>query len=234
MKCHCEDFTGGETHVSGTCIKDIWLFDNFDESEFDRFKTIGIRREIDRGGPVFMQGDPADEMFLIKAGTVKLAKDMEDGTEIILDFRKSGDLVGENMFSEDTFYPVSAWAMEKTHTCGFNRNRFEQLVLENPDIGLKIIKNISRHLSMLTSRIGDMTTGNLEDRLYNVLVNMAREHGQKESGGYAIRFPLTHEDLSFLIGAHRVSVTKSIKHLERSGKIIRDGRALIIPEECLA
>ena len=46
-------------------------------------------------------------------------------------------------------------------------------------------------------------------------------------------FPITHEDLSFLVGAHRVSITRAMKSLRESGKILREGRTLILPLERL-
>jgi CRP/FNR family transcriptional regulator len=44
-----------------------------------------------------------------------------------------------------------------------------------------------------------------------------------------IQFPLTHEDLSFLIGTHRVTVTRAMKALKETGKIILENRRLILP-----
>lgn len=46
-----------------------------------------------------------------------------------------------------------------------------------------------------------------------------------------VKFSLTHEDLSFLVGAHRVSITKSMKDLRQAGWIIQEGRTLIVPQE---
>jgi CRP-like cAMP-binding protein len=63
---------------------------------------------------LFLQGDPADKMFLIKGGRIKLSKVLEDGSELTLDIRKAGDFVGENMFSEEGEYPVSAYCLEDT------------------------------------------------------------------------------------------------------------------------
>ncbi|HLD29703.1 MAG TPA: helix-turn-helix domain-containing protein [bacterium] len=74
---------------------------------------------------------------------------------------------------------------------------------------------------------------NLEDRLYQVLVQVAREHGIKRQREFVIQFPLTHEDLSFLVGAHRVSITRAMKSLRESGKILREGRTLVLPLERL-
>jgi CRP-like cAMP-binding protein len=106
---------------------------------------------------------------------------------------------------------------------------FEKLVLDHPNIGLQVIKNLSRRIDWLTSRVGSLSLNNLEDRLYHVLSQVAREHGIQKTKGYSIQFPLTHEELGFLVGAHRVSVTRAIKSLKETGRIIQEGRALIVP-----
>jgi len=62
-----------------------------------------------------------------------------------------------------------------------------------------------------------------------VLSQVAREHGVSERQGYSIQFPLTHEELGFLVGAHRVSVTRALKSLKETGRIIQEGRVLIVP-----
>ncbi len=104
-------------------------------------------------------------MFLIKGGRVKLSKVLEDSTELTLDIRKAGDFVGENMFSEEGHYPVGAYCLEDTLTCGFSRIQFEKLVLQHPKVGLQIIKNLSERINWLTRRVGSLAVTNIEDRL---------------------------------------------------------------------
>ena len=87
---------------------------------------------------------------------------------------------------------------------------------------------MSERISLLTSKIGSMATTSIEDRLYSVLKHVASEHGIQEPKGIKIQFPLTHEELSFLIGAHRVSVTRAMKYLKETGKIIKDRRYLVV------
>ena len=88
---------------------------------------------------------------------------------------------------------------------------------------------MSERIAYLTSRVGDLASTHLEERLYAVLTTVAREHGRRTEAGLVIEFPLTHEELSFLVGAHRVSVTKALKSLGEAGKVIREGRRLILP-----
>lgn len=229
MACLCEQIAGKDIELSPTCIGHLWIFENLDPEEVKALSSEALRKKSVKGQALFLQGDPADEMFLIKGGRVKLTKVLEDGNELTLDIRKAGDFVGENMFSEESEYPVSAYCLEDTLTCGFNRNQFENLVLQHPNVGLQIIKNLSERISWLTSRVGSLAVTNVEDRLYRVLSTVAQEHGATTSQGTVIQFPLTHEDLSFLTGAHRVSITRAMKALKRAGKIIHEDKQLILP-----
>lgn len=229
--CFCEEIAGREIELSSICIGDLWIFENLSPVELGALVQGALRKVYDRGQTVFLQGDPAREMFLLKAGRVKLSKVTEDGTEITLDIRKAGDFLGENMLSEDIAYPVTAWCMEKTMICGFDKDRFEKIVLQHPNIGLQVIRNLSERINWLTTRMGSMSISNLEDRLHGILVSVAREHGARSAKGFVIQFPLTHEDLSFLAGAHRVSITRAMKSLRESGRIIQEGRTLTLPFE---
>jgi CRP/FNR family transcriptional regulator len=227
--CVCDQLAGEGVHVSPVCIGHLWLFENLPGESVKALVGAAMRRQYRRGQAIFMQGDPSREMFLIKGGRVKLTKLMEDGAEITLDIRKDGDFLGENMLSEEEDYPLAAWCMEDTLICGFTKEGFEQLVLDHPQIGLQVIRNLSARINWLTTRVGSMSITNLEDRLYRVVAQVASEHGVKAQGGVEIRFPLTHEELSFLVGAHRVSITRAMKSLKESGRILQQGRMLILP-----
>lgn len=229
MSCLCQEIAGKDAQLSTVCIGDLWMFQDLTQEETKALNHDAKRQMLKKGESLFMQGDPADEMFLIKAGRIRLDKLFENGTQITLDIRKAGGFVGENMFSEQSEYPVSAYCIEDTMTCGFTREQFEKKILEYPNIGLQIIKTLSEKITWLTSRVGSLATTNIEDRLYRVLSNVAKEHGSTSTQGYVIRFPLTHEDLSFLTGAHRVSITRAMKVLKESGKIILKDKMLILP-----
>ncbi len=233
MGCLCEQLAPKNVEWSAVCIGQLWVFEGLQPDDMREVVERATRKRYGLGEAVFMQGDAAKQISLIKAGRVKLSKLTEDGSELTLDIRKPGDFIGEYIFSEDFDYPVSAWCMEETLVCGFTKERFEELILDHPQIGLRVIKNLSNRIARLTDRVGAMSQSNLEERLYSVLLNVAREHGQRRGGGYVIEFPLTHEDLGFLIGAHRVSITRVMKRLKQAGRIAQMGKKLVLPEEAM-
>lgn len=231
MGCPCDTLAQTETSLSPVCLGHLWMFNNLAPSELEVLISNAARRKVDKGRFIFTQGDPSGEMFLLKSGRVKLTKILENGSEITLDIRKAGDFIGENVLTGPGDYPVNAVCMDTSLTCGFSREQLENLILTYPNIGLQIIKNMSERISLLTSKVGSLATTSIEDRLYSVLRHVAGEHGTPGPEGRVIQFPLTHEDLGFLIGAHRVSITRAMKYLKETGKIGEAGRFLVIPGE---
>jgi len=222
---------------SNFCIGQLWLFEGLKPEELEAFGHKVVRRKFEKGQPVFLQGDQVQSIFLVKKGSIRLIKVLENGTEVFLDIRKAGDYLGEYILNDlntvaPYAYPVSAWCMDEVCICGFTKKIFEEMVLEYPSIGLKVIKTMAGRITSLNERIGAMSQVHLEEKIYSVLLNVAREFGRTESDGYySLDMPLTHEDLGFLVGAHRVSVTRIMKRLKETGRISHDGKIWLIQND---
>lgn len=228
MGCPCDQQLQGVLEAAPACLGNLWLFEHLKPEELRALVGGAQRLRFRKGQEVFSQGQPARRMFLIKMGRVKLTKLTESGDELTLDLRKAGDFLGETMFLEEAAYPLTAACLEDSLTCGFTREGFEALVLQQPNIGLQVIKNLSRRIDWLTSRVGSLAFDSLEERLYQVLAQVAREHGVPRRQGTVIQFPLTHEELGFLVGAHRVSITRALKALKAAGRVSQEGKALVV------
>ena len=227
--CRCRRLAGPDVTLHPRCFGQIWLFEGAPADAWEEFSGALLRRHLSAGESLFLQGDRADSMWLLKAGSVKLWKTTEDGRVLTLDIRKAGDLLGENVLMEDGGeYPVAATCLEPTVTCGIDRGTFESLVARYPSVGLVVIRNLSRRIDHLSGKLGALSEINLEDRLYEVLANVARDMGTPAPGGWTIAFPLTHEEIGFLVGAHRVSVTRALAKLRDTGRVRSGARSLFV------
>jgi CRP/FNR family transcriptional regulator len=216
------------------CFEQIWLFEGAPHDALCAVSRKLARRTLATGEDLFRQGDCANSLYLIKLGSIKLWKLTEEGRVVTLDFRKAGDLLGECVLLEKGTYPVGATCLEPTLTCGFDKATFESLVTDHPDVGLVVIRNLSRRIQQLSGKVGALSEPNLEARLYEVLVNVACEVGAPAPGGWTIALPLTHEEIGFLVGAHRVSVTRALARLRRTGKIRMSGKHLFVRDLAIA
>ncbi len=228
MGCQCKQIFGDKFDLVPACIGSVWIFEDLSPEERQALAASAIRKVYREGEVIFSQGEKADQMFLIKAGRVKLSKLTREGGEIIFDLRKGGDFIGENILHEEIDYPLSAACLTDTLTCGFTKKIFEKLVLDYPSIGLQVIKNLSKRMTVLSDRVESIALTTIAEKLYRSLLLVASEYGKKESKGFVIDLPFTHEELSFLVGVHRVSITRAMKELRRAGRIIQDKKKITL------
>ena len=134
MACLCEQIAGSDIDLSPSCIGSLWIFQNLAPEDIEALSRKALRKKMIKGQTLFLQGDSADEVFLIKGGRIKLTKVLEDGTELMLDIRKAGEFVGENMFFEEGQYPVSAVCLEDTLTCGFTSTNAHEITITSTTI----------------------------------------------------------------------------------------------------
>lgn len=228
MTCLCTESAPKGAILSPVCMGQLWIFNDLTPAEREFLAARAKRRQNERGRTIFSQGDRANEMFLLKSGRVKLTRLFENGNEITLDIRKAGDFIGETVLTEAGVYPVSAVCLEPVLTCGFAKDQLEGIVLERPNIGLQIIRNLSAQISQLTNRVEDMAISGIAERLLRLLTRLAAEHGTPQDEGILLPLLLTHEELGFLLGAHRVSVTRAMQELKQAGWLAKKGRFLLL------
>jgi CRP/FNR family transcriptional regulator, cyclic AMP receptor protein len=228
--CLCRQKFGREHPLHPRCFGQLWLFDGLSPEDRSALGPELFRKRHGAGAVLFRQGDPGDRMVLLKAGSVKLSTITEDGRALTLDVRKAGDLLGESVFIEEAEFPVTATCLEPTLSCSISRATLERVILQHPTVGLALVRNLSRRIKLLTEKLGALSEPALEDRLYQVLVRVAQEVGHPRPRGWVIEFPLSHEEIGFLVGAHRVSVTRAMARLREGGRISLEGRHLFVFE----
>nr|WP_320133726.1 Crp/Fnr family transcriptional regulator [uncultured Holophaga sp.] len=226
--CACQDLQQEFGPLHPECLGGLWLFRGLCPEDAGALADRALRRRRPLGTRLFGQGEPATEMFLLKAGFIKLTRQQPDGTEVPLGIRGPGSLVGETVLTEAGTYPLSAWCMEDCLTCGFTRSGFESLVLDHPGIGLQLLRNMSERIERLTDLLESSTAASLEERLLGTLTLLAREHGIPEGNQLRLPFNLTHEELGLLVGAHRVSVTRAMGRLQSRRLLKSDRQGLVL------
>src|ERR1700737_2764515 len=60
------------------------------------------RRRVARGKPIYRLGDPADELYVIESGRVRVYVGERVGQERVLRFLGTGEILGESAFMADT------------------------------------------------------------------------------------------------------------------------------------
>jgi CRP-like cAMP-binding protein len=100
--------------------------------------------EVPAGQYIFREGDPGNEMFIIEGGAVEILRAVRGSTPLAI--LEPGDFFGEMAVLEDQPRFASARAKEATRLLRVDRSAFAQLVQDNFEIAVRIMRKLALRL----------------------------------------------------------------------------------------
>ena len=220
--CHCERCS------HQLCAHRVPIFSTLSEDELGRVVNLIVRREYAKGELIVMEGAYLENLVIINLGQVKAFKNSQEGKEHILYIFSEGDFFGEkNLFMEQaSAYNVAA--LETTNICMISKKDFQILLHEYPDIGIKIIVELTVRIDKLENTIQSMGVRSVDVRVNSVLLEFAKKYGKAHSKGLEIDLPLSREGIANYIGLTRETVSRKMNLLQEEGIIEMIGNKKVI------
>jgi CRP/FNR family cyclic AMP-dependent transcriptional regulator len=212
--------------MADDALADVPLFAGLSEDERVALRGRMRRRRYPRGEVIFLRGDPGSHLYIVDAGTVKIALSSAEGKEMILALLKHGDMFGEFALLDDLPRSADAVALEACEVWLLEQQDFIRFLEERPRASLRLMAALSRRLRATDELVQDAAFFDIPARLASVLLRLAETLGKPGPNGTAISRRLTQGELAGMIGATRESVNKWLRFYERQGLISTD-RGLI-------
>jgi len=108
-------------------------------------RTGGYVVELKSGDFVFREGDLGTEMFIIHEGKIEILNSV-GGKETVLAVLEKGDFFGEMSILEDVPRAASARAITDARVLQINGSTFDQMLRDNPEIAVRMMRKLSRRL----------------------------------------------------------------------------------------
>jgi len=121
----------------------IALFKGLREDDLLALGARSAVRALPAGAILIREGDPADALFVILHGKVKIFLNDANGKEFVVDVRSSGQYVGEMML-DDKPRSASVATLEPSEFAVIPRAEFRALLLAHPEVSLQLIRNLIR------------------------------------------------------------------------------------------
>jgi CRP/FNR family transcriptional regulator len=183
-----------------------------------------MRKE--RGEFIYMPGDRADFVYILKHGRVKLSVLSESGKEIAIDIIQPGEIFGEFALVDESQRSNMTQAMDDVLTWVFSKHDFTKLLTSLPMLALSYIKLVGDRRRRMEKKLSDITSKPVSGRICELLHELSTSSAEFESAATDYVVPLTHQDVASLIGAARQTTTTVLNDLERRS-IIELGRGWI-------
>ncbi|HEX3468408.1 MAG TPA: Crp/Fnr family transcriptional regulator [Candidatus Elarobacter sp.] len=187
--------------------------------------------ELPRGARVFDLGDTTRVVYLVKRGTVRLARETPDGKDVTVALLGAGDLFGEETLFDGAPRTTVAVVVEDALLCSSRAEDLFGLLRRDPQIAVNVAKILSGRLGEANAAMEDLAYARVGDRIVHLYRKLAQEHGVPVAGGTRIELRLTHADVASAVGSTRETVSAEIAKLVDAGRLRQEGRAIVVPDE---
>jgi CRP-like cAMP-binding protein len=181
------------------------------------------RREYACGEVLFDENEPADELVILSAGTVRLTRQTSSGESIAVGEESAPCiLITPGVFDGGTNC-VTGVAASNGVAYVLQPSVFEQYCLDNPKFLLRLLTDISRRVRQTSDFIDLITVGSIRQRVARVLLDLV-----DECGNPAINLPCSQAKLALSIGTVREVVFRHLKHLQSDGVLHFHGSEIVV------
>jgi len=170
-------------------------------------------RHFARNEVIFHKDDPAEHVYLIASGTVKITVEEEDGQEVVIALMRGGDVFGDLALFDEGPRSASVTAMTETTAFTLANRDFMDILQHNTQAMRQLLALLARRIRRSTGHIEDLVFLDLPGRVAKCLVD------QNELAGGNGRVELTQEEIASFVGATRVAVNRVLVDLERRGAL---------------
>ena len=214
-------------------LKNTQLFEDLSEVELEQLSRITPYRRFGAGEVIYHMEDPADALYFVRDGMVKISMYFPNGKEMILGLLGQYDIFGELLLLPSERRPNQAEAVTETTLIVMPETDFQRLLQQQPRIALKFIQVMSTRLWQAQQWQAEVGAFDAPGRLANLLVRLAGDFGKEGDRGVEIDLNLTQQDLAKMIGATRETVSHCLARLLEYGAVKRRRSPIVVDPEAL-
>lgn len=217
------------------CAKRVPIFQELSTMELEKVADLIVHRSYQKGEIILMEDQMLDSLMIINQGGVKAFRYTGDGKEQILYVFTEGDFFGEKNLLKKQAITYNVEALKETNLCMIPNQSFSRLLIELPDISMKIIDQLCNRIDHLENAIQNMGSKNVESRVSSVLLEFALKYGEEQEEGTLVTLPLSREGIANYIGVTRETVSRKMSNLQEEGiiELIGNKKVLILDKEAL-
>ncbi len=186
-----------------------------------------LPRRLDRKQVLFHAGEPAEALFVIESGRLKLTQLSADGQEVLVRFVGPGEICAGVAALEGSNYPVTAQAVEPVRALVLTREALRELCARYPQIQTNILRAITGHLEDSMTRARELATERVAQRVARTLQRLAEQSGRPVDGGVLVAHPLSRQELAEMAGTTLFTVSRLLSQWEAEG-IVEAGREKVM------
>jgi global nitrogen regulator NtcA len=176
---------------------------------------------FERGKTIFFPGDPAERVYFLLKGAVKLSRVYQGGEEITVALLRENSVFGVLSLitghRSDRFY--HAVAFTSVELLSVPIDQVEKALKDDPELSVFMLQGLSSRILQTEMMIETLAHRDMGSRLVSFLLILCRDFGIPSTNGITIDLKLSHQEIAEAIGSTRVTVTRLLGELRQKQMI---------------
>jgi CRP/FNR family cyclic AMP-dependent transcriptional regulator len=219
--------SSGSITVSPTVLKSVAMFASFSPEQLRALTSMIMRRSASRGTAIVREGEPADVLYIVVSGRLKVLMGEADGKETILSILGPGEFFGEMGLIDDNPRSATVVAIEPCEMLALTRRDFRRCLVENSALAMAVMRVLVQRLRDADRKIGSLAMLDVYGRVARLLLDMS----ETVDGQRVVTRRISKQDIAKMIGASREMVHKVMKDLQVSGYIEVQGSTIVLRDK---
>ena len=187
---------------------------------------VAIPRQYKAGQVIYLEGEPADYVYILERGWVKATRMTHEGREQGLLFLRPVDIFGDIAVFSGTSYPGTVTALEDVEAWLIPSEVLLLLVKQYPTLALAIIHRLSERVLHYIGLVEDLSLRSVEARLASTLLRNAELRNER------LIVPrqewTTFDEMAVRLGTVRDVLSRAMKTLETEGYLKVEKQIIVI------
>ena len=193
-------------------IRDMVLFADLREEDFNLIHAPIDDLEIGANQPVVRMGETATSLYTLRAGMIKLVRNTVDGRQRIVRVLRSGDVVGLEALMGPT-YDSDAIALTPIKVCRLPLQVIQRLNRETPRLHQRLLEKWHHSLKEADDWLADLNFGNARQRVAGLILKM------RSAGDASVVSLFSREDMGAMLDLKLETVSRTLNAFVREGLI---------------
>jgi len=195
--------------------------------------TVG-RTERDYGPneTIFLQGEPANAVFYIESGEVKLSVVSRSGKQAIVDILGGDAFFGEGCLAGEPVRVATAVTLRRSKIIRLEKRALLALFQRAPSVAEEFITQLASRNLRMQADLADHIFNSSEKRLARLLFNLGRQG--KRAGRHGVISRISQETLAEMVGTTRSRVSFFLNRFRERGFITYNRSAIQVNASLLS
>ena len=200
-------------------LKDVPTLNELPAADLRALADASEVRKVARAAPLFSEGQPAEGLYVIRTGEVKVTKAGRDGREQIIHIAEPRKPITEGVRFDGKNYSATAIAMRAATAILIPNAAIAQIGERRPGVLRAMIDLRARRADRTLALVSDLSLRTVPARLASFLCALIAARTAKGEEKTTLVRDLTTETVAGRLGTVREEISRGLAYLEREGAV---------------